>query len=142
MDELLKMLDEKLKYIEHKINGDQICIFAESTQNELACPYCGWISDKVHSRYQRSFQDLPIQGKKVMVMLTNRKMICINPKCKHTTFAEKYDFLEYKGKKTKRLKVEIINLSLNCSSVTASKILKKSVANVSKSTICNMLKKR
>ncbi|WP_209125552.1 transposase family protein [Alkalihalobacillus sp. BA299] len=33
----------------------------------------------MHSRYKRSFQDLPIQGKKVLITLSNRKMFCDNP---------------------------------------------------------------
>ena len=47
-------------------------------------------------------------------------MFCNNPKCTHTTFAERFDFISNKGKKTKRLEDEIIRLSLNCSSITAS----------------------
>ena len=68
-------------------------------------------------------------------------MFCNNPKCNHKTFAEKFEFIEPKGKKTNRLENEIISLSLNMSSITASKYLKRSIANVGKSTICNLLKK-
>jgi len=68
-------------------------------------------------------------------------MFCNNPNCSHTTFAESYEFLPFKGKKTKRLEEEIVNVSLNVSSLTASSILNKGVAKVCKSTICNLLKK-
>lgn len=68
-------------------------------------------------------------------------MFCNNPNCTHTTFAERFDFISNKGKKTNRLEDEIIRLSLNCSSITASNILNKGIANVGKSTICNILKK-
>gem|GEM_PF-2321709 len=97
---------------------------------------------KTHSHYDRSFQDLPMQNKKVMVILSNRKMFCHNPECEHTTFAETFDFLPAKAKRTKRLEDEIINLSMNVSSLTASSLLTTSVAKVGKSTICNLLKKR
>jgi len=69
-------------------------------------------------------------------------MFCNNPDCSHTTFSERFDFIADKAKKTKRLEDEIIHLSINCSSNVASKILKKNVEDVSKSTICNLLKKR
>lgn len=142
MDEFLKLLDENLEYVNHEIIDDTIYINVISTREEVMCPYCGKPSSKVHSHYKRSFQDLPIQGKKVRIILNNRKMFCNNPDCNNTTFAESFDFLPFKAKKTKRLDDEIVNLSINVSSLTATDLLRNSVANVGKSTVCNLLKKR
>jgi transposase len=142
MDEIIKLLDENLEYIIHKIIGDTIFIHVISNREAVICPYCGSASSKVHSHYERSFQDLPIQGKKVRVILNNRKMFCNTPDCNHTTFAESFDFLNFKAKKTKRLETEIINISMNVSSLTATDLLKDRVADVGKSTICKLLKKR
>lgn len=142
MDEIIKLLDENLDYVSHKIIGDTIFINVVSNREEVICPYCGNPSSKAHSHYKRSFQDLPIQGKKVRVILNNRKMFCCNLDCNHTTFAESFDFLKFKATKTKRLENEIINISMNVSSLTATNILRNSVANVGKSTICNLFKKR
>lgn len=142
MDEIVKLLDENLEYIIHKIIGNTIFINVVSNRDIVICPYCSTPSSKVHSRYDRSFQDLPIQGKKVRIILSNRKMFCNNPDCNHTTFAESFDFLKFKAKKTKRLENEIINISMNVSSLAATDFLKESVADVGKSTICNLLKKR
>jgi hypothetical protein len=50
-------------------------------------------------------------------------------------------FIKHKAKKTMRLENEIVRVSANVSSIAASKILKKQIANVGKSTICNLLKK-
>jgi len=33
--------------------------------NNVICPYCQQPPTKVHSKYEKSFQDLPIQGKKL-----------------------------------------------------------------------------
>ena len=142
MDEFLKLLDKHLEYVSHEIIDDTIFINVVSNREEVICPFCGKPSTKVHSHYKRSFQDLPIQGNKVRVILDNRKMFCNNPDCNHTTFAENFDFMAPKAKKTKRLEDEIINISMNVSSLTATDILRNSVANVGKSTICNLLKKR
>jgi ribosome biogenesis GTPase A len=81
-------------------------------------------------------------GKKVNIMLNRRKMFCWKPECGHKTFTEIFEFIEAKSRKTKRLQDEIMRVSLTQSSVSASKYLRRSVANVGKSTICNMLKKR
>lgn len=141
MDEFIKHLDKNLRYEKDEVVEDTYFIYVSSTRRKLVCPHCGQPSTRVHSTYTRSFQDLPIQDKKVIIVIKNRKMFCDNPDCKNTTFAESYSFLPPKGKKSKRLIDKIIDVSLNVSSVTASEILKNGVANVGKSTICNMLKK-
>jgi transposase len=112
MDELIKLLDENLEYVRHEFINDTINIHVISNRKDVVCPFCGQISTKVHSRYIRSFQDLPIQGKKVNVILNNRKMFCSNSKCENKTFAETFNFLPNKAKKTKCLEDEIINISL------------------------------
>jgi len=76
-----------------------------------------------------------MQDKKVIIISNNRKMFCNNPNCNHKTFAERFYFISSKGKKTKRLENNIINLSLNLSSIAASKHFKQIIANVCKSTI-------
>ena len=141
MDELISLLDENLRYISHEIENGSILIQAESVRTEAVCPFCGTASAKVHSRYSRKLQDLPIQGKKVRIHLENKKYFCINADCNHTTFAEQFDFYDFKATKTKRLQEEILRVALTQSSVSASKYLRNSVAEVSKSVICDLLKK-
>jgi len=107
MEEIVKLLDENLEYVKHEVSGDRITIWVKSAKKEVICPYCGKPSKKVHSRYERSFQDLPIQGKKTtIVVIIRRKMFCENKECKKNTFAEPLDFVEPKFKRTKRLELE------------------------------------
>lgn len=141
MNDIVKLLDVNLNYLEHTIAEDTIYIFVESILESAVCPFCGTLSSKRHSNYQRSFQDLPIQGKKVEIIINNRKMFCHNEDCDYTTFAERFSFINYKSKKTKRLENEIIQLSLNCSSIVATKHLNKNTVKIGKSTVCNLLKK-
>lgn len=141
MDEFIKLLDKNLEYVDHYILDDTISIKVTSIRKSTLCPYCGTPSEKVHSCYERSFQDLPIQGKKVTIILNNRKMFCTNKDCDHKTFAETFDFILFKSKKTIRLEDEIINISQNVSSMAAARIINTRIANVGKSTICNLLKK-
>lgn len=141
MNEFITMLDPNLRYINHTFNNDEIIIQVESLRSAVICPYCGKVSTKVHSTYRREFQDLPLMNKKVTILLNNRKMFCTNPECGYKTFAEKFDFLANKARKTNRLVEEILNISSNVSSLTAASLLSSSIANVGKSTICNLLKK-
>jgi transposase len=142
MDEFIKQLDEHLNYIRHETVGDTLEIYVESNRREAVCPYCGTASGKVHSIYERSIQDLPIMGMKTELIIRNRKLICQNPECSHTTFAERYDFMRPKGKKTKRLLDKIVEISVSVSSLAATGILRNGIVDVGKSTICNLLKKR
>ena len=142
MDEIIKLLDKNLGYVSHEVCGDIIYITVKSSKVEAICPFCGVTSTKEHSTYQRTIQDLPIQGKKVILIIDNRKMFCNNPGCSHTTFAERFSFLSKKSKKTERLKEEIMRMSLNCSSVAAAEFLSKNVVSIGKSTICRYIKKQ
>ncbi len=138
MDEFIKLLDENLNYVSHEIVGDTIFIHVISNREKVICPYCGKPALKAHSHYERRFQDMPMQGKKVQIVLHNRKMFCDNPKCNYVTFAERFIFLPANAKKTQRLKDEIINISINVSSITAANLLRSHIADVGKSTICKL----
>ena len=142
MDELVKLLDENLDYIAHEIIDDTIYISVVSNRTEWICPHCGALSTRIHSRYERRFQDLPIQGKKVLMILKNKKIFCDNVECKVTTFSEKFKFLNNKAKRSARLEEEILRVSSNCSAVAASQLLSTNTVTVGKSTICSLLKKR
>ena len=78
MDNLIKLLDKNLEYIEHEIIKDTIYISVKSTKEYICCPYCCTPSNKIHSKYRRSFQDLPIQELKVIIIINNRKNIILN----------------------------------------------------------------
>jgi len=94
-----------------------------------------------NSRYERSFGDLPIQGKKVEIVIDNRKMLCGNKECPYKTFAETFACLPFKGKRSTRLTDEIVRISMEMSSVSAAAMMQKGIAKIGKSTICNLLKK-
>jgi transposase len=55
---------------------------------EAACPACGAVSGRVHSRYARRLRDVPAGGRDVVIVLTVRRFRCVNPCCGKVTFAE------------------------------------------------------
>ena len=141
MEELIRLLDENLQYGGHEIHGDEIHMLVSSARTNASCPHCGKESRQIHSRVTRTLKDLPIQGKKVIIRLEQNKYFCKNKACTHKTFAERFDFFEPNATTTNRLREEIIRIALTQSSVAASRYLRSSVADVGKSTICNLLKK-
>jgi len=141
MDDFVKSLCKEFDYISHDITDNIVFIYVKSNRKEVSCPYCGAIGKRIHSWYKRRFRDLPMQSKKVEIIVNNRKYYCPNHECERTTFAEAFDCLPRKGKRSKRLTESIINISLNMSSVAAAAVLRRDTADVGKSTICNLIKK-
>ena len=48
---------------------------------EAACPACGAVSARVHSRYGRRLADAAIGGRRVVIRLTVRRFFCRCPGC-------------------------------------------------------------
>ena len=141
MDELVKSIDPLFEYESHTFDGGIMRLYVHSTRREAVCPYCGSVSNKVHSVYFRKFRDLPIQGKKAEIIISNRKFFCANSDCNHKTFAEVFECLPKMGRRSKRLTEAILQTAVNLSSISASKTLKQGTADVGKSTICRLLKR-
>src|SRR5688500_860843 len=69
---------------------DGVIVFAARTvAGAAACPFCGHLSGRVHSRYPRTLLDLPWQGNAVRVQLTARKFFGDNRDCGRRLFAER-----------------------------------------------------
>jgi transposase len=136
------LLDPELEYISSETIDEKIIIYVQSKRIEVNCTYCQCPSTKVHMRYNKSFDDLPIQGRKVEIRIKNKNYFCLNPQCSHKTFAETFGCLHSKAKKTIRLENEILSLSMEMSSISAAKYLNQNIVGVSKSTICRLIEKK
>lgn len=141
MDEFIKLLDKDYELAQYQMKDKAIIFHIQSNKKELICPFCGLKSIRTHSVYEREIQDLPIQEKKVILLVTTRKMFCDNPECQYTTFAEVHPFAAPKAQKTDRLVKNILHTSAQLSSLNASKLLKSGHITVCKSSICSLLKK-
>jgi transposase len=66
-----------------------------------ACPACGAVSGRVHSRYARRLADAAVGGRRVVIRLTVRRFFCVFPGCGRKTFAEQVTGLTVRyGRKT------------------------------------------
>lgn len=142
MDEFIKMLSTDYELLDFKIKDTQIVFEIPSTKKSCTCPFCNNTSSRVHSTYQREIQDLPLHNKQTVLLVNTRKIFCENPDCQATTFAERHPFAAKNGKKTDRLVTNILNTSLQLSSINASRLLKTESVMVCKSSICKLLKKK
>jgi transposase len=65
-----------------------LLVAARARAPEAACPKCGTMSGRVHSRYARTLADAAIGGRPVAIVLAVRRFFCAAPGCPSRTFAE------------------------------------------------------
>ena len=70
-----------------------LLVLARARAGTAACPRCGTVSGRVHSRYQRRLADAAVGGRQVEIRLAVRRFFCPDPGCKRKTFAEQVDGL-------------------------------------------------
>jgi transposase len=70
-----------------------LLVTARARAGEAACPGCGTVSRRVHSRYCRTLADAAVGGRPVAIALAVRRFFCTAPGCPRWTFAEQVDGL-------------------------------------------------
>ena len=63
-------------------------MLARTCGSEAACPGCGVVSRRVHSRYERRLADTASGSQEVLIHLQARRFFCSNDACAKGTFAE------------------------------------------------------
>jgi transposase len=68
--------------------GDLVTFRVRARAGDAACSGCGRRSSRVHARYQRHLADLPLGGRRALVVAHIRRFKCVNPRCAQSTFSE------------------------------------------------------
>ena len=83
--------------------GGPVRILGRTRSVWAACPGCGAVSRRVHSRYQRRLLDTAIGGSEVVICLAVRRFLCLSPDCAKVTFAAQVSELTSKhARRTRR----------------------------------------
>ncbi|MDO9714446.1 ISL3 family transposase [Paracraurococcus lichenis] len=83
---------------------DLLTIVVAPREPCAACPSCATLSSHVHSRYDRLLQDVPWQGRQVLLRVRARRFRCLAPACPRLTFAERLaDTAPAAARRTERL---------------------------------------
>jgi len=86
------------------VEGDVIVFHVATIARDAPCPACGHCSQRIHSHYQRTLQDLPWQGNAVRFLLIVPKFFCDNKDCPRKIFAHRIDGVAQRyRRKTTRL---------------------------------------
>ena len=109
-----------------------IKIFILSQPAEQTCPCCGAKTRRVHDYRLQEVQDIPLQGKHVILVLRKRRYLCTS--CRKR-FTEPCPFLPSYHRRTRRLTFYIVSLLRQTFSVNQSAGL----TGVSVQTVCRLL---
>lgn len=63
------------------LRGDTVLMVAQPVSKSAACPACGGVSARVHSKNLRRLPDLPSQGQLVRIQLWSRRFRCTAAEC-------------------------------------------------------------
>src|SRR3712207_3304046 len=74
-------------------DDESIVLELRSTSSEAACPKCGQVSTRVHSKYLRHPRDLPWGTVPVRLRLHARRFRCLTGDCEQRIFVERFPTL-------------------------------------------------
>jgi transposase len=109
--------------------------------NQAACPTCGVLSERVHSRYTRHPRDLAWAALSVRWHLLVRRFRCRNPVCPQQLFAERLpDILPPDARRTARLTEALHQVALTAGANAGSRLSIKLGGSSSASTLLRILR--
>ncbi|MEV5542346.1 ISL3 family transposase [Saccharopolyspora shandongensis] len=121
--------------------GSVVRIEASTLNGRVACPGCGSLSDRVHSRYERRLSDTAISGREVLIRLRVRRLFCDNPDCSKKTFAEGVPELAARyARRTTTLERVLCAVALALGGRAGARLTQRLAAAVSRMTLLRMVR--
>lgn len=121
--------------------GRVVQIRARTGGGPAACPGCGMVSDRVHSRYERRLSDTASAGREVLIRLTVRRLFCDNADCVKTTFAEQVPGLTARyARRTGILERVLCAVGLALGGRAGARLTRQLAASVSRMTLLRMVR--
>jgi transposase len=84
-------------------DDDGFVIAIRGAVSVCRCPACGGLCGRVHSQYRRRLADLPAAGVRIALILRTRRFFCDAAACARRIFAERFDVVEPRARRTSRL---------------------------------------
>jgi transposase len=125
-------------------DDDRAVVTIHATGASSACPSCGAISDRVHSRYHRRLADLPMAGRRIVLMLEARRFRCAAVRCARRIFTERFDetILKPWARRTARLDQIVYGLALALGGRPAASFARRLSMPISNDTLLRALRRR
>jgi transposase len=89
-------------------DGEVIRVLARTRNVPVPCPMCGVLTGKVHGYHGRTVGDVPVDGRRVVLCLRVRRLVCPVLGCRRQTFREQVPgLLERLQRRTTRLTSQV-----------------------------------
>jgi transposase len=121
--------------------GRSVRILASTRCPQAACPGCGTVSRRVHSRYERRLSDTAAGGQEVMICLSVRRFFCPDAACKKVTFAEQVPGLTVRyGRRSASLTGALQAIALALGGRAGARLSARLAAGVSRTTLIRLIR--
>lgn len=87
--------------------GDWVVVRARTPRETALCPVCGVPSGRVHGYHWRTVADVPVDGRRVVVRVQVRRLVCPTRGCRHTFREQVPGVLERYQRRTTRLTAQV-----------------------------------
>lgn len=80
-----------LDFVDEEIDEDVIHFIAKPKHpNKICCPNCGSMEKNSNGNYTRTYQDLPMLGKHVMIHVETKEYLCRNHDCETVSYVPEF----------------------------------------------------
>jgi len=113
-----------------------------STQTVVSCPLCQGTTHRIHSRYERTLQDLPCVNYGITLHLQVRKFFCVNAACSRRIFTERLPEVTVPwARRTCRLAERLIAIGLALGGAAGARLSQRLGCAVSCNTLLYLISK-
>ncbi|MCY7275375.1 MAG: transposase family protein, partial [Phormidesmis sp. CAN_BIN44] len=111
-----------------------------STQRMAECPVCKGISRRIHSRYERTLEDLTLAQHRLTLQVQVRKFFCLNSACIRRVFTERIPEIAAPwARKTVRLVQRLQSIGLALGGAAGTRLADQLGYQASGSTLLNQI---
>lgn len=120
-----------------------VTIVTHSESARGHCPDCGSWSTRVHSRYIRRLNDLPLGSRRVQLSIRARRFFCDATACPRLTFAERLnEAAAPRARRTRRLDEIVFCLAIALGGRPAAALARRIEIKVSNDTLLRTVRRR
>jgi transposase len=135
------LIPPELEVLATSVTEARVSLQLQFTAPIAYCPLCSSLSTRIHSRYERKLQDLPISGKVVELRLCTRKFFCQKEGCPRKIFAQQQpSCLKRYGRRLLRVCEQVICIGCEMGAKPGARICKLVGLPISASTVLRNIK--
>jgi transposase len=122
-------------------DGELVAVRARASAGRAACPACGAMSGRVHSRYVRRLADSAVGGRPVVIQLQVRRFRCPERACSQVTFVEQVDGLTFRyGRRSSGLQAVLRHLAVMLAGRAGARLADSLAVRTSRSTLLRLIR--